>query len=84
MSTTNSCQVSYALAVDIFFTGGGSDDSTKKLMYIKTYISPWEKAMKGDETLIATLKTGMPGPFEQKDLPKYKSFNRYSPQSLTL
>lgn len=56
--------------------GGGTDDLVKKHIYVKTYISPWEKAMKGDESLIATLKTGMPGPHEHKDLPKYKSFNR--------
>ncbi|XP_020508776.1 myozenin-1a isoform X1 [Labrus bergylta] len=42
----------------------------------KTYVSPWEKAMKGDEILVATLKTAMPGPVEKKDIPKYKCFNR--------
>ncbi|XP_075932047.1 myozenin-1a [Anarhichas minor] len=56
--------------------GGGSDDASKKLLLIKMYKSPWEKAMKGDETLIATLKTGMPGPIEKKDAQKYKCFNR--------
>ncbi|KAM3606760.1 uncharacterized protein V6R79_022775 [Siganus canaliculatus] len=55
--------------------GGGSDDS-KKHAHVKTYVSPWEKAMKGDENLIATLKSSMPGPIEQKDMPKWKSFNR--------
>ncbi|KAM7385345.1 hypothetical protein PAMP_001433 [Pampus punctatissimus] len=63
-------------AVDVFFIGGGTDNLTKKQIYVKTYISPWEKAMKGDEILIATLKIGMPRPHEQRDLPKYKSFNR--------
>ncbi|TKS85828.1 Myozenin-1 Calsarcin-2 [Collichthys lucidus] len=54
--------------------GGGKSD--KKRMYVKTYMSPWEKAMKGDENLLATLKASMPGPMEKKDLPKWKSFNR--------
>lgn len=49
-----------------------------------TYVSPWEKAMKGDETLIATLKTAMLGPTERKDLTKYKCFNRYFHPHLTL
>lgn len=66
----------------IFFTGGGSDDATK--IHVKTYISPWEKAMKGDANLVATLKTAMPGPTEKKDIRKYKSFNRYLPEGLTL
>lgn len=56
--------------------GGGSNDASKKLLLIKMYKSPWEKAMKGDETLIATLKTEMPGPIEKKDARKYKCFNR--------
>ncbi|KAM6923056.1 myozenin-1a isoform 2-T2 [Lycodopsis pacificus] len=56
--------------------GGGSNDASKKLLLIKMYKSPWEKAMKGDETLIATLKTEMPGPIEKKDTRKYKCFNR--------
>nr|XP_061794655.1 myozenin-1-like [Nerophis lumbriciformis] len=54
---------------------GGKDDASKK-MHIKTYISPWEKAMKGDESLLATLKGFMPGPGGQIDLRKYKCFNR--------
>lgn len=66
-------------AYDIFFIGGGKGDESKKLIYVKTYVSPWEKAMKGDECLIATLKPSMPGPIQRKDLPKYKCFNRYSP-----
>ncbi len=74
--------MSYALVVDVFFTGGGSGDTTKQI-YVKTYVSPWEKAMKGDEGLIATLKTTMPGPIEKRDMRKYKCFNRYFPQDLT-
>lgn len=66
------------------FTGGGTDDSLKKHIHVKTYVSPWEKAMKGDEALIATLKTAMPSPNQQKDHPKYKSFNRYLLEHLTL
>lgn len=57
-------------------TRAGKDGTGKTLAVVKTYISPWEKAMKGDERLLATLKPEMPGPIERKDLPKYKSFNR--------
>lgn len=46
-------------------------------------MSPWEKAMKGDESLIATMKSTMPGPIVSKDQLKYKCFNRYFCQSLT-
>lgn len=59
-----------------FFTGGGKDGGTKKKTYVKTYVSPWEKAMKGDEGLLATLKSEMPHPDATKDMPKYKCFNR--------
>lgn len=44
--------------------------------YVKTYISPWERAMKDDEELKATMRPQMPGPYVYQDLPKYKSFNR--------
>ncbi|XP_062859707.1 myozenin-1b isoform X2 [Trichomycterus rosablanca] len=43
---------------------------------VKTYVSPWERAMKDDEELKATMKPQMPGPQVHKDLPKYKSFNK--------
>jgi len=43
---------------------------------VKMYMSPWEKAMKGDEALTATLKTVMAIPDEKVDLRMYKSFNR--------
>ncbi|KAF3708035.1 Myozenin-1 Calsarcin-2 [Channa argus] len=56
--------------------GGGKDAASKKLILVKTYVSPWEKAMKGDESLIATLKPLMLGPTERKELPMYKCFNR--------
>ncbi|XP_067285796.1 myozenin-1b [Pseudorasbora parva] len=44
--------------------------------YVKTYISPWENAMKNDEELKETMRLKMPGPQAHKELPKYKSFNR--------
>uniref|UniRef100_A0A8C6UGT2 Myozenin 1 n=1 Tax=Neogobius melanostomus TaxID=47308 RepID=A0A8C6UGT2_9GOBI len=50
----------------------------KHVLVMKTYVSPWEKAMKGDENLIATLKAEMPAPALYKDLPKYKCFNRFA------
>ncbi|KAB5581525.1 hypothetical protein PHYPO_G00176720 [Pangasianodon hypophthalmus] len=48
----------------------------KRKEHTKTYVSPWEKAMKGNEELISTMKPYMPGPCAHGDLPKYKSFNR--------
>ncbi|KAG7492550.1 hypothetical protein MATL_G00015520 [Megalops atlanticus] len=48
----------------------------KRREYVKTYISPWERAMKGDTELTATMKMKMPGPHVYQELPKYKSFNR--------
>ncbi|XP_036407045.1 myozenin-1-like [Megalops cyprinoides] len=48
----------------------------KRHEYVKTYISPWERAMKGDTELTATMKLKMPGPHVFQELPKYKSFNR--------
>lgn len=44
---------------------------------VKTYVSPWERAMKDDDELKATMKPQMPGPHVHKDLPQYKSFNKY-------
>ncbi|XP_040885073.1 myozenin-1b isoform X1 [Toxotes jaculatrix] len=45
--------------------------------YVRTYISPWERAMKGNEELTATMKACMPGPIQiHPELPQYKSFNR--------
>ncbi|CAL9687811.1 unnamed protein product [Knipowitschia caucasica] len=55
---------------------GGGRDEKKHVLLMKTYVSPWEKAMKGDENLIATLKPDMPGPVQFKAPPKYRSFNR--------
>ncbi|KAK2852450.1 hypothetical protein Q7C36_007651 [Tachysurus vachellii] len=48
----------------------------KSKEYVKIYVSPWEKAMKGNAELVSTMKAYMPGPCAYKDLPKYKSFNR--------
>lgn len=50
----------------------------KRKEYVRTYISPWERAMKDNEELKATMKPCMPGPIQRHlDLPQYKSFNRY-------
>lgn len=47
--------------------------------YVRTYVSPWERAMKGNEELTATMKASMPGPIRiHAELPLYKSFNRYT------
>lgn len=46
--------------------------------YVRTYVSPWERAMKDNEELKATMKPSMPGPIQNHpQLPQYKSFNRY-------
>ncbi|XP_068597299.1 myozenin-1a isoform X2 [Brachionichthys hirsutus] len=55
---------------------GGGSVTAKKHRQVKIYVSPWEKAMKGDVILVATMKTTMPGPIKQKDFPKWRSFNR--------
>ncbi|KAM9837561.1 myozenin-1b [Aulostomus maculatus] len=57
------------------------DEEVEKQMkskeYVRTYISPWERAMRGNEELTATMKTSMPGPIRiHPELPLYKSFNR--------
>ncbi|XP_051774067.1 myozenin-1a [Ctenopharyngodon idella] len=52
------------------------EKAKKRDAYGKTYVSPWERAMKGNEDLLATMKTQMPGPYSYKELRKYKSFNR--------
>uniref|UniRef100_A0A4W4GJX5 Myozenin 1b n=1 Tax=Electrophorus electricus TaxID=8005 RepID=A0A4W4GJX5_ELEEL len=53
-----------------------AEKQKRRSEYVKMYISPWERAMKDDEELKATMKLQMPGPLVHKDLPKYKSFNR--------
>ncbi|XP_078135936.1 myozenin-1b [Sander vitreus] len=45
--------------------------------YVRTYVSPWERAMHGNQELTATMKSSMPGPIQMHlELPLYKSFNR--------
>lgn len=56
------------------------EEELKKMReeYIRTYVSPWERAMKGDEDLVATMKSSMPGPIRiHPEPPMFKSFNRY-------
>lgn len=58
------------------------DDEEEKLRrrqdYVRTYVSPWERAMRGNEELTATMRPNMPGPVHlHPELPLYKSFNRY-------
>jgi len=49
----------------------------RRKKYVRTYVSPWERAMKGNEELTATMRPNMPGPIHcHPDLPLYKSFNR--------
>uniref|UniRef100_A0A673AWM5 Myozenin 1b n=1 Tax=Sphaeramia orbicularis TaxID=375764 RepID=A0A673AWM5_9TELE len=55
----------------------GEEKERRRKAYIRTYVSPWERAMKGNEELTATMKASMPGPIQiHLDLPQYKSFNR--------
>lgn len=55
----------------------------RKEEYVRTYVSPWERAMKGNEELMATMRSCMPGPIQiHAELPLYKSFNRYTLMSL--
>uniref|UniRef100_UPI0037E80809 myozenin-1b n=1 Tax=Semicossyphus pulcher TaxID=241346 RepID=UPI0037E80809 len=52
-------------------------EEERKEEYVRTYVSPWEKAMKGNEELTATMRACMPGPIQiHPELPLYKSFNR--------
>ncbi|XP_060951513.1 myozenin-1b [Limanda limanda] len=54
-----------------------ADKEAKRKEYIRTYVSPWERAMRGNLELTATMKGNMPGPIEiHPDLILYKSFNR--------
>ncbi|XP_057198261.1 myozenin-1a isoform X2 [Triplophysa rosa] len=53
-----------------------AEKAKKRAEYMKTYTSPWERAMKGNEDLLATMKPQMPGPYSYKELCKYKNFNR--------
>ncbi|KAL2102219.1 hypothetical protein ACEWY4_001387 [Coilia grayii] len=53
-----------------------AEKERRRREYVKTYISPWERAMKDNEELRATMQAKMPGPQVHQDLPKFKSFNR--------
>ncbi|XP_022599109.1 myozenin-1-like isoform X2 [Seriola dumerili] len=54
-----------------------AEKEKRRKEYVRTYVSPWERAMKGNEELTATMKAAMPGPIQSHpDLPHYKSFNR--------
>ncbi|XP_069569192.1 myozenin-1b [Brachyistius frenatus] len=45
--------------------------------YVRTYVSPWERAMKDNEELKATMRSSMPGPIQiHAEMPLYKSFNK--------
>ncbi|KAM6897750.1 myozenin-1b [Xenentodon cancila] len=54
-----------------------AEKAKRRKEYVRTYVSPWERAMKDNEELKATMKACMPGPIViHPDLPQYKSFNR--------
>jgi len=54
-----------------------AENEKRRKEYAPTYISPWERAMKGNEELTSTMKAYMPGPIQMhREMPLYKSFNR--------
>uniref|UniRef100_A0A3Q3WRI5 Uncharacterized protein n=1 Tax=Mola mola TaxID=94237 RepID=A0A3Q3WRI5_MOLML len=54
-----------------------AEKNKRREEYVRTYVSPWERAMKGNEELTVTMKANMPGPIRiHSELPMYKSFNR--------
>ncbi|XP_042591481.1 myozenin-1b [Cyprinus carpio] len=53
-----------------------AEKEKRRREYVRTYVSPWERAMKNDEELKETMKWKMPGPQVHKELPKYKSSKR--------
>ncbi|CAB1412929.1 unnamed protein product [Pleuronectes platessa] len=54
-----------------------AEKEAKSKEYIRTYVSPWERAMRGNVELTATMRGNMPGPIQiHPDLILYKSFNR--------
>lgn len=54
-----------------------AEKEKRRKEYVNTYISPWERAMKDNEELKATMKPNMPGPIQNHlELPQYKSFNK--------
>ncbi|XP_061562440.1 myozenin-1b isoform X2 [Phycodurus eques] len=52
-----------------------SEKEKRRREYVRTYVSPWERAMKGNQELTATMRARMPGPGPVQ-FPQYKSFNR--------
>ncbi|XP_061666671.1 myozenin-1b [Syngnathoides biaculeatus] len=52
-----------------------SEKERRRREYVRTYVSPWERAMKGDQELAATMRASMPRP-GRVQFPQYKSFNR--------
>lgn len=56
-----------------------AEKEKRRKLYVRNYVSPWERAMRGNEELTSTMKSSMPGPiYMHADLPYYKSFNRYT------
>ncbi|XP_029620468.1 myozenin-1 isoform X1 [Salmo trutta] len=53
-----------------------AEKEKRRQQYVRTYVSPWERAMRGDESLTATMHHCMAGPHPPHDMPKFKSFNR--------
>ncbi|KAM6951499.1 myozenin-1-like [Aplochiton taeniatus] len=53
-----------------------AEKERKRREYVRSYVSPWERAMKGNQELTATMKACMPGPYIYKDFPQFKSFNK--------
>ncbi|XP_052348502.1 myozenin-1-like isoform X1 [Oncorhynchus keta] len=53
-----------------------AEEEKKRQQYVQTYVSPWERAMRGDESLTSTMHHHMAGPHTPHDMPKFKSFNR--------
>ncbi|XP_078055474.1 myozenin-1a [Mustelus asterias] len=57
--------------------GKGAGGAAKKhITVLKTYVSPWEKAMGNDPDLKATMSSHMESPSSPSKLRSYKSFNR--------
>ncbi|XP_061120492.1 myozenin-1b isoform X1 [Syngnathus typhle] len=52
-----------------------SEKEKRRREHVRTYVSPWERAMKGNQELMETMRASMPGP-SRLQLPQYKSFNR--------
>lgn len=78
------CNIYYSMERFLFFCSSIAEEvnaeaekEKRRREYVRTYVSPWERAMKDDEELKETMKLKMPGPQVHKELLKYKSFNRY-------